>query len=236
MAQGPGPAAQGPGPAAQGPGRAAQGPRPRAWGPGPRARGPGPISSSSVKKTYCARILIEGARFPPFGFAIAEISSNSNEDVSFCQKDLLWPDADRGRSVSPLWVRYSGDKPQMGGHGVGWGAPVQGGVGCPGTYVPLGAPNGGARGRYIKWGVDLRLLIVDPPFNVPGEVHGNPWKSMKFHGIHGNPWRSIEFHGNRWKSMEIHGIHGIPWNSMEIHGIPLIPWIAWPVLSTGFTG
>ena len=41
----------------------------------------------------------------------------------------------------------------MGGHGVGWGAPVQGGVGCPGTYVPLGAPNGGARGRYIKWGV-----------------------------------------------------------------------------------
>ena len=55
-----------------------------------------------VKKTYCARILIEGARFPPFGFVIAEISSNSNEDVSFCQKDSLCPDSDRGRSVSPL--------------------------------------------------------------------------------------------------------------------------------------
>ena len=63
-----------------------------------------------VKKTYCGRILIEGARFPPFGFAIAEISSNSNEDVSFCQKDLLCPDSDRGCSVSPLRVRYSGDK------------------------------------------------------------------------------------------------------------------------------
>ena len=36
-----------------------------------------------LRKTYCARILIEGARFPPAGFDIAEISSNSNEDVSF---------------------------------------------------------------------------------------------------------------------------------------------------------
>ena len=57
------------------------------------------------KRTDCARILIEGARFPPpFGFDIAEISSNSNEDedVSFCQKDLLCPDSDRGRSVSPF--------------------------------------------------------------------------------------------------------------------------------------
>ena len=32
-----------------------------------------------AKKIYCARILIEGARFPPFGFDTAEIRSNSNE-------------------------------------------------------------------------------------------------------------------------------------------------------------
>ena len=57
-----------------------------------------------------AQILIEGSRFSPFGFVIAEISSNSNEDVSFGQKDLLCPDSDRGRSVSPLRVRHSGDK------------------------------------------------------------------------------------------------------------------------------
>ena len=56
--------------------------------------------------------LIEGARFPPFGFDIAEISSSSNEYVSFCQKDLLCPDSDRGPSVSPLRVRHSGDKPR----------------------------------------------------------------------------------------------------------------------------
>ena len=92
-AQGPGPRAQGPAPRAQGPGRRAQGPMP---GPRPRAEGP-----SFFKATYCARILIEGTRFPPFGFAIAEISSNSNEDVSFGRKDLLCPDSDRGRSVSP---------------------------------------------------------------------------------------------------------------------------------------
>ena len=65
-----------------------------------------------VKKTYRGMILIEGARFPPFGFAITEISSSSNEYVSFCQKDLLCPDSDRGRSVSPLRVRHSGDKPR----------------------------------------------------------------------------------------------------------------------------
>ena len=62
------------------------------------------------KTTYCARILIEGARFPPFGFAIAETSSSSDEYVSFCQKDLLCPRSDRGRSVSPLRVRHRGDK------------------------------------------------------------------------------------------------------------------------------
>ena len=64
----------------------------------------------SVKKTYCARILIEGARFPPFGFDIAEISSNSKEDISVFEKDLLCPDSDREHWVSPLGVRYSGDK------------------------------------------------------------------------------------------------------------------------------
>ena len=56
-------------------GRGARGPGPE--GPGPE--GPGPISSSSVKKTYCARILIEGARFPPFGFDIAEISLEASK-------------------------------------------------------------------------------------------------------------------------------------------------------------
>ena len=65
-----------------------------------------------VKKTYRGMILIEEARFPPFGFDIAEISSSSNEYVSFCQKDLLCPDSDRGHSVSPLRVRHSGDKPR----------------------------------------------------------------------------------------------------------------------------
>ena len=38
------------------------------------------------KKTYRARILIESARFPPFGFDIAEISSNSNEAISFVKR------------------------------------------------------------------------------------------------------------------------------------------------------
>ena len=65
---------------------------------------------SFFKKTYCARILKESARFPPFRFDTVEISSNSNEDISFLQKDLLCPDSDRERSVSPLRVRYSGDK------------------------------------------------------------------------------------------------------------------------------
>ena len=45
----------------------------------------------------------------PFGFDTVEISSNSNEDMSFIQKDILCPDSDRERSVSPLRVRYSGD-------------------------------------------------------------------------------------------------------------------------------
>ena len=63
-----------------------------------------------VEKIYCARIMIEGARFSPFGLVIAEISSSSNEYVSLCQNDLLCPDSDKGRSVSPLRVRYSGDK------------------------------------------------------------------------------------------------------------------------------
>ena len=102
--------AQGPGPMARGPWPRAQGPGPMARGPGPKAPRPGPNVHRFFKTTYCARILIEGARFPPFGFAIAAISSNSNEDVSLCRKDLLWPDSDRGRSVSPLRVRYSGDK------------------------------------------------------------------------------------------------------------------------------
>ena len=62
------------------------------------------------KKTYCARILIESARFPPVGFDIAEISSDSNEDISFFQKDLLSTDADRERSVPPIRVGYSGYK------------------------------------------------------------------------------------------------------------------------------
>ena len=38
------------------------------------------------KTTYCARILIDGTRFPPFGFDIAEVSSNSKEDISFFKK------------------------------------------------------------------------------------------------------------------------------------------------------
>ena len=101
-----GPAALGLGPGAWGLGPWARGLEPGAWGSGPEdarpgPEGPGPISSSSVKKPYCARILIEGARFPPFGFDIAEISSNSNEDISFLQKDLLCPDSDRERLVSP---------------------------------------------------------------------------------------------------------------------------------------
>ena len=101
--QGPAPWAQAPGPGPMGPGP--MGPGPRARPHGPRPQGPGPGS-----RTYCARILIEGARFPPFGLAIAEISPSSNEYVSFCQKDLLCPHSDRGRSVSPLRVRHRGDK------------------------------------------------------------------------------------------------------------------------------
>ena len=54
--------------------------------------------------------MIESSRFPPFGFDLVEMSSNSHEDVSFGQKDLFCPDSDRGCSVSPLRVRHSGDK------------------------------------------------------------------------------------------------------------------------------
>ena len=60
------------------------------------------------KKTYCARILIESARFPPFGCDIVEISSNSNEDLPFLQKDLLCPDSDRARLVSPFGFDIAG--------------------------------------------------------------------------------------------------------------------------------
>ena len=62
------------------------------------------------KQTYRARILIESARFPPFGFDTVERSSSLNEGISFLQKDLLCLDSDRERSVSPLRVRYSGDQ------------------------------------------------------------------------------------------------------------------------------
>ena len=58
------------------------------------------------RKTYRARILIESAWFPPFGFDITEISSNSNEDITAFQKDLSCPDSDRELLVCPLRVRY----------------------------------------------------------------------------------------------------------------------------------
>ena len=60
------------------------------------------------KKTYVARIMTEGDRFPPFGFDIAEISSNSNESISFLQEDLLCPDSDI--ESARFRVRHSGDK------------------------------------------------------------------------------------------------------------------------------
>ena len=50
------------------------------------------------KKSHRARILKEIARFPPFGFAIAEMSSNSNEDISVLPEDSPCPDSDRERS------------------------------------------------------------------------------------------------------------------------------------------
>ena len=43
-------------------------------------------TSQFFKKTYRARILIESARFPPFGFDTTEISSNLNEVISFLKK------------------------------------------------------------------------------------------------------------------------------------------------------
>ena len=58
------------------------------------------------EKTYRARILIESARFPPFGFATPEISSNSIENV----ENASTPDSDRERLISPLRVRHTRDK------------------------------------------------------------------------------------------------------------------------------
>ena len=65
---------------------------------------------SSEVQMYFARILIEDARFPPFGIDTEEIGSNMTENMSFLQKDLLCPDSHRERSVSPLRVGYSGDQ------------------------------------------------------------------------------------------------------------------------------
>ena len=65
------------------PGPAAQGSGPAARGPGTAAHGPGPM----------ARGTWPGAQGP-----------------SFFQNGLLCQDSDRGRSVSPLRVRHSGDK------------------------------------------------------------------------------------------------------------------------------
>ena len=42
---------------------------------------------SFYEKTYCAGTPIENARFPPFGFDTAEISSNLNQNMSFLQKE-----------------------------------------------------------------------------------------------------------------------------------------------------
>ena len=67
------------------------------------------LRNSEVQR-YWARILIESVRFPPFGFDTVEISFNMNDDISCLQKDLLCPDSDRERSVSPLRVRYNGDE------------------------------------------------------------------------------------------------------------------------------
>ena len=36
-----------------------------------------------------SRILIESARFPPFGFDITEMSSNSNETTGFSEKTFF---------------------------------------------------------------------------------------------------------------------------------------------------
>ena len=63
-----------------------------------------------LRQTYRGRILIESARFPPFGFDIKEIGSDSHEGIMNLQKNRSWPDSDRERSVSPLRVRYKGDR------------------------------------------------------------------------------------------------------------------------------
>ena len=44
------------------------------------------FESAGTQNYGRARILIEGTRFPPFGFDIAEISSNSKEDISLSKK------------------------------------------------------------------------------------------------------------------------------------------------------
>ena len=61
---------------------------------------------SSEVQMYCARILIDDARFPPFGFSTPEISSSSIENM----ENASIPDSDRERSISPLRVRHTRDK------------------------------------------------------------------------------------------------------------------------------
>ena len=77
---GPGPWALGPGPWALGRGPRALGRGPRALGRGPWALGHGPWLHGPWAMDFHG-ILIEGARFPPLGFDIAEVSSNSKEDM-----------------------------------------------------------------------------------------------------------------------------------------------------------
>ena len=57
-----------------------------------------------------ARILIESARFHPFGFDRKETGSHSNEDIGNLQKHLSCPDSDREHSVSLFRVRYERDR------------------------------------------------------------------------------------------------------------------------------
>ena len=66
-----------------GSGPQAPGPEHQAPGPGSHARTGGrrvgPETCGFLRRIDCARILIEGARFPPFGFDTAEIRSKSSE-------------------------------------------------------------------------------------------------------------------------------------------------------------
>ena len=65
-----------------------------------------------VKKIYCARILIEGARFPPFVFNTAEIRSESNEimilEGSGVSLGSLWGHfwGHFGVIVGPVWDHF----------------------------------------------------------------------------------------------------------------------------------